>query len=266
MSVTELNLLKFVCPHCGQHIACNPAYAGRPMLCPACQQALQIPLLQPAAAITSAVAETAQTEPLTVGTLDIEAPAEASGDELASDDTSSEPEGFFTLGWQIRHAAVYAAILFYVGLLAGWQPAWQFIAPSNVKILIGLGEDFDRLNATDKLLRINQRVFGGADSDGHRGNTICFRIVPNEAMWLLVGGAVCSGLGMARSGYWFSRSTNPRRRFSIDLCELAERNRAFRLVYLWLSLAIIIFFFGLIPVCLLVPHCFAGTLAAFAHR
>lgn len=43
MLATELNLLKFECPHCGQRIACELAHAGRPMVCPTCQGGLQIP-------------------------------------------------------------------------------------------------------------------------------------------------------------------------------------------------------------------------------
>jgi hypothetical protein len=35
--------IKFGCPHCGQHIACEAAYAGFPVDCPACRGTLMVP-------------------------------------------------------------------------------------------------------------------------------------------------------------------------------------------------------------------------------
>lgn len=34
---------KFSCPHCGQHIQCDPGYAGMQINCPACQKAIIVP-------------------------------------------------------------------------------------------------------------------------------------------------------------------------------------------------------------------------------
>lgn len=43
MPAIEPNLLKFECPHCQQHMACEQAHAGQLMVCPTCQGGLQIP-------------------------------------------------------------------------------------------------------------------------------------------------------------------------------------------------------------------------------
>jgi DNA-directed RNA polymerase subunit RPC12/RpoP len=35
--------LKFTCIYCGQHMECNPRFAGRQILCPACLHRVVIP-------------------------------------------------------------------------------------------------------------------------------------------------------------------------------------------------------------------------------
>ena len=35
--------LKFSCPHCGQHIRCNPSMVGASVACPTCKVALTVP-------------------------------------------------------------------------------------------------------------------------------------------------------------------------------------------------------------------------------
>jgi hypothetical protein len=37
--------IKFACPHCGQHIACDRDYAGMSILCPVCSQPMEVPRL-----------------------------------------------------------------------------------------------------------------------------------------------------------------------------------------------------------------------------
>ncbi|MCX6924361.1 MAG: hypothetical protein NT154_14275 [Verrucomicrobia bacterium] len=53
---------KFSCPQCGQHIPCDPLWSGREINCPACQQALVVPSLEPPGA---AVAELMPVTPAT---------------------------------------------------------------------------------------------------------------------------------------------------------------------------------------------------------
>lgn len=38
-----MNEIKFSCPQCGQHIACDETYSGQQIACPNCQQALVVP-------------------------------------------------------------------------------------------------------------------------------------------------------------------------------------------------------------------------------
>jgi hypothetical protein len=40
-----MNEIKFACPHCQQHIACDEGYCGHPIACPACQGAMVVPKL-----------------------------------------------------------------------------------------------------------------------------------------------------------------------------------------------------------------------------
>lgn len=35
--------VKFACPHCDQHIACDPAYCGTRVECPTCRREMQVP-------------------------------------------------------------------------------------------------------------------------------------------------------------------------------------------------------------------------------
>ncbi len=42
--------IKFACPHCGQHIACNRDYADMCILCPTCSKPMEVPLLSAAEA------------------------------------------------------------------------------------------------------------------------------------------------------------------------------------------------------------------------
>ena len=37
--------IKFACPHCGQHLACDDLYCGEPIACPGCQGKLFVPPL-----------------------------------------------------------------------------------------------------------------------------------------------------------------------------------------------------------------------------
>lgn len=37
--------IKFACPHCSQHIACDEAYCGYQIRCPACEGGLIVPRL-----------------------------------------------------------------------------------------------------------------------------------------------------------------------------------------------------------------------------
>jgi hypothetical protein len=39
--------LKFSCPHCAQHISCDPAWAGHSLPCPSCQKQITAPQPQP---------------------------------------------------------------------------------------------------------------------------------------------------------------------------------------------------------------------------
>ena len=39
--------IKFACPQCGQHIACDALWSGHQIQCPACQSNLTVPHLQP---------------------------------------------------------------------------------------------------------------------------------------------------------------------------------------------------------------------------
>ena len=41
--------IKFACPHCGQHIACDRDYADLCIVCPACGQSMEVPRLSAAA-------------------------------------------------------------------------------------------------------------------------------------------------------------------------------------------------------------------------
>jgi hypothetical protein len=40
-----MNEIKFACPHCGQHVACNEGYCGYQIRCPACEGGLIVPRL-----------------------------------------------------------------------------------------------------------------------------------------------------------------------------------------------------------------------------
>ena len=40
-----MNEIKFACPHCGQHIACDEGYCGYQIACPACEGAMIAPKL-----------------------------------------------------------------------------------------------------------------------------------------------------------------------------------------------------------------------------
>ena len=40
--------IKFSCPHCGQHISCGEPWSGHQIQCPACQNGLIVPRIQPA--------------------------------------------------------------------------------------------------------------------------------------------------------------------------------------------------------------------------
>ena len=51
-----MNEFKFSCPHCGQHILCDTQWSGREINCPACQQALIVPSLEPPVPETTAPA------------------------------------------------------------------------------------------------------------------------------------------------------------------------------------------------------------------
>src|SRR5437879_965139 len=42
--------LKFACPGCGQHIACDELWGGHTIQCPTCKQDLRVPQRFPAAA------------------------------------------------------------------------------------------------------------------------------------------------------------------------------------------------------------------------
>ena len=48
---TPMAAFKFSCPHCGQHISCDEPWSGRQIQCPACQNSLVVPHLQPSPAI-----------------------------------------------------------------------------------------------------------------------------------------------------------------------------------------------------------------------
>ena len=50
--------LKFSCPHCQQHIQCDPGYAGMEIACPACNNQMLVPgqVAQPAPAVAAGVA------------------------------------------------------------------------------------------------------------------------------------------------------------------------------------------------------------------
>jgi hypothetical protein len=261
MTTSATAELRFACPHCGQRIACDPAYAGHPMLCPACHQSLQIPLPDSA---FGTVANASQAQPLTVTALDTAVPADQSGDESAPDD-AARPEGFFTLGRQMRYAAIYAAVVFYVGLLAGWEPARQWANPDRVRAVAGVGEDFDRLNRHEKLGRVDVLLFGGRTRDsggGYGGPGIYYKVTFNEVTWLLLTGAICSGYGMVKGGHALPVSADPRKRLTLALAELAERNPRFGFIFHWFRWALLIFV-CLLVVCPLVPQWLAWTLDAF---
>src|SRR5882762_8894891 len=40
-----MNEIKFACPHCNQHIACDEGYCGYPIRCPSCEGGLIVPRL-----------------------------------------------------------------------------------------------------------------------------------------------------------------------------------------------------------------------------
>lgn len=42
--------IKFACPHCAQHVACDNDYAGISILCPACGKPMDVPVLSAQAA------------------------------------------------------------------------------------------------------------------------------------------------------------------------------------------------------------------------
>lgn len=42
-TTTTIGFLKFNCLYCGQHMECDPRFAGRQILCPACLHRLVIP-------------------------------------------------------------------------------------------------------------------------------------------------------------------------------------------------------------------------------
>ena len=66
-----MNEFKFSCPQCGQHILCDTQWSGREINCPACQQALVVPSLEPPGA---AVAELISATPSTAAALTPGAP------------------------------------------------------------------------------------------------------------------------------------------------------------------------------------------------
>ena len=39
--------IKFACPHCQQHIACDSDYADLIIVCPACEKPMEVPILSP---------------------------------------------------------------------------------------------------------------------------------------------------------------------------------------------------------------------------
>src|SRR5262245_38262857 len=43
--IRSMREIKFACPHCSQHVACDEAYCGYQIRCPACQAALIVPRL-----------------------------------------------------------------------------------------------------------------------------------------------------------------------------------------------------------------------------
>jgi hypothetical protein len=46
-SSNTMNEFKFTCPQCGQHILCDPQWSGSEINCPACQQTLVVPSVEP---------------------------------------------------------------------------------------------------------------------------------------------------------------------------------------------------------------------------
>ena len=40
-----MNEIKFACPHCSQHIACNSDYADMCIVCPSCGKPMTVPVL-----------------------------------------------------------------------------------------------------------------------------------------------------------------------------------------------------------------------------
>ncbi|HVU08715.1 MAG TPA: hypothetical protein VHG89_09255 [Verrucomicrobiae bacterium] len=61
--MTTVGEIKFACPVCDQHIACNPALGGLPMQCPTCFQQILIPKA-PTGATTTLILRTRRATPL----------------------------------------------------------------------------------------------------------------------------------------------------------------------------------------------------------
>jgi hypothetical protein len=57
--------IKFSCPNCGQHIACDEPWAGHLLECPACHSSITVPLAQtpPGAVVRSAPAPAREASP-----------------------------------------------------------------------------------------------------------------------------------------------------------------------------------------------------------
>src|SRR5215469_11577605 len=42
---TTMSEIRFACPHCGQHIACDRDYADTSIVCPSCDRPMEVPRL-----------------------------------------------------------------------------------------------------------------------------------------------------------------------------------------------------------------------------
>jgi len=112
--------IKFVCPHCGQHVACDRDYGGWSVECPSCRQVLIVPRLTGGGYVGSdamLVAATPGPPPSSPDRQELGLWTEEAWERHAAE----HPGGYLgKLAWRV-HALILGPIL-GAWLLAPWVP------------------------------------------------------------------------------------------------------------------------------------------------
>jgi hypothetical protein len=118
--------IKFACPHCGQHIACNPDYADMCIVCPTCHQPMEVPRLDTAGAahpdiyLVASIPKPRQRLSSRIPTIDLWREREWEAHYLAAAEPAQQtPARLVCAG-----GTLIAAML----LRAGQQPLWAVVA------------------------------------------------------------------------------------------------------------------------------------------